>query len=121
MGVELAEMGIRLGKIRYQAQHGLKLRFGLGRLALLSIGQAHPLHGVHQARMALQSLLKVPDGLLVAAGAQGIFAETIRCFGQVRVEMRCRAVHLVSEVVQLDVFEVEGALHEEIGVWHGLA
>ncbi len=76
---------------------------------------------MHQARMALQSLLQVTDGLIVATGAQGIFAETIRRFGQVLVEMCRSAVHLVSEVVELDVFEVEGELHEEIGVRHGLA
>ena len=114
-------MGIGLGKIRCQAQHGLKLCFCLGRLALLSVGQAQPLHGMHQARMALQGLLKVTDGLSVAPGAQGIFAETIRRFGQVLVEMRRSAVHLVSEVWQPYVFEVEGKLHEEIGVGHGLA
>ena len=99
--VELAEMGIGLGKIRCQTQHGLKLRFCPGCLALLSIRQAHALHGVHQARMALQGLLKVTDGLCVTTGAQGIFAETIRRFGQVLVELRCSAVHLISQVVQL--------------------
>ena len=119
--VELAEMGIGLGKIRCQAQHSLKLCFGLGCLALLSVSQANPLHGGYQARMALQGLLKVADGLLIATGMQGIFAETIRRFGQVLVEMRRSAVHLVSEVVQPYVFEVEGELHEEIGLRHGLA
>ena len=77
--------------------------------------------GASGAAGQLQSLLKVTDGRIVATGAQGIFAETIRRFGQVPVEMRRRAVHLVSEVVQLYVFEVEGKLHEEIGVRHGLA
>ena len=71
--VELAEMGIRLGKIRCQAQHGLKLRFCLGCLALLSIRQAHALHGIHQARMALQGLLKVTDGLLRSDRRAGHF------------------------------------------------
>src|SRR5262245_7740675 len=70
--------------------------------------------------MALEGLLKVTNGLSVATGAQSIFAKTIWRFGQVLVELRCSAVHLISEVMQLDVFEVEGELHEEIGVRHGL-